>query len=78
MDTRKLGRLSVELDANDTETPVMVYLRSGSKLLGSATFHCAAETGEIDGYLLTENENKFLNDMYEECCAFYDAHRVCD
>ena len=68
------GRIRLEL-LQDPETPVMVIVR-GPDGEGSATFECALETGEADGYDLTERELTWLRDLRPIADKWFDDHRV--
>lgn len=78
MRKRDCGRMSIELDENNPDTPVMVYIKSGNKILASATYHCASSECEVEGYELTSEEIMWLNLHDNECCEFYDEYRVID
>ena len=67
------GGLHLVFDPEDPDTPCMVYLRDRSEE-GSATFWCALEEGEVEGYDLSSAQLEFLKGYEAEATAFDDAH----
>ncbi len=67
------GGIRLVFDPEDPDTPCMVYLRQGSDE-ASATFWCALEEGEVEGYDLSSAQLQFLRDRQDEATAFDDAH----
>lgn len=68
------GGLLVSLDRSQVfpkdpgmGTPAMVYLPFGK---GSATYYCAADTGEVEDEPLTPRQGQWLNDIADEVYAF--------
>jgi hypothetical protein len=52
-------------------TPAMVYLTNEDGE-SSATYWCAADTGEVDGYTLTERQAKWLNSKAKKVEEYVD------
>lgn len=79
--THRRGRLLVTLDPGEifpddpgAGTPVMVFLSPCGVLTNghptnysaSATWHCASEAGDIEGYELSNEEIAWLNSLEDE------------
>ncbi len=67
------GGLHIVFDPQDPDTPCMVYLRDRSEE-ASATFFCALEVGEVEGYDLSDAQLAFLKEHAAAAEAFDDAH----
>ena len=81
----KKGRLTVEMDPNDPETPVMIYIRGRyGSVSASATFECGfMEECLFDPHTctdiaLTKTEVEWLAGMKDEADDFYGKYRVVD
>lgn len=74
------GRLRVCL-IHDAETPCMAYLWVRKEYgngfnVETATYDCAADVGEINGYDLTERECVWLNSLRDVCAAWHGKTRI--
>ena len=65
--------LQIVFDPKDHETPCMVYLKDKK---ASATFECAFNEGEVEGYPLTQDQMNFLSLNKQFADEFYDEFRV--
>ena len=76
------GGLKVHLDASEifpddpgAGTPALVKLRVGQKTY-SASYWCAADTGELDcgDHQLTQNQCDWLNDIEDQVNGWIERH----
>lgn len=67
------GGIRLVMNPNDHDTPCMVYFRDAS-----ATYHCAIDTGEVEGYELEAVVYNWLCE-YQQMADDFDAmYRVID
>jgi len=73
----RMGRLVLEMDPDDGDNPVMVYLyeKRNSNPDAGATFDCAMNTSKVENYGLTDNELDWLATFEEEAEEFYNKYR---
>ena len=72
---RMRGRLALTFRKDDPETPVMVYLHQGRER-ATATYFCAVEAGDIEGFVLTEDEQRWLEASRADAEEWYAKYRV--
>jgi len=69
----KYGRVTLELDTEDPDTPAMVYVGKES-----ATYHCAVDTGVVETYRtvdLTDSELAWLDSHMDAVDEAFDTAR---